>query len=163
GPVRLVVEPGDKSNWYWIGGRVLRQVSGDPSSECEWPASWTPVGAVDWLTPGPGLLEVALVDVGGDVHWAEVDAREPERRGVRGSLLPRRARVLRGVYFPACGAEGSRHRRTSSPPSGSRTVMGEVVPDRSPTAGNLCDSGAGTTFPARRDWRFARTTQHRPC
>ncbi|HEX4610067.1 MAG TPA: hypothetical protein VH092_17875, partial [Urbifossiella sp.] len=80
--------------------RFLRLLSGhDPARpRCRWLPHWSPavppgssitVPRVDWLTPSPGVLEVAGVDKDGTVHWFRFDGRDPANTSARSAPPPR--------------------------------------------------------------------------
>jgi tetratricopeptide (TPR) repeat protein len=80
-PVRLLVEANDGFTWCWAGGSIScgRTQSPDETVWSRWTMPWMPAGAVDWLTPAPGTLEVVGVDSGGWVRWETFAARTSPR------------------------------------------------------------------------------------
>jgi tetratricopeptide (TPR) repeat protein len=86
GPVHLLVETADGYEWQWAGPAVrCRGPGADPNAH-GWHVSWVPAGGPDWLAPEAGVLEVAAVDVGGNLRWARYDGRDPSRSGWSGGF-----------------------------------------------------------------------------
>jgi hypothetical protein len=92
GLTHLLVRDGDRA-WDW-DERYLRLLDAGypPRQLCRWLPHWTPavppgsslrVPRTDWLTPSPGVLEVAGVDRDGGVHWFRYDAHDPKNTAVR--------------------------------------------------------------------------------
>jgi hypothetical protein len=77
-PVRLLVDTADGHSWSWLGESV-RHRGPDEGAADRWHVPWMATERVDSLTPAPGVLEIVAVDVGGRLHWAEFDARNPKQ------------------------------------------------------------------------------------
>lgn len=84
---RLLVRGDGDRAWDW-DERFLRYIDAASPTwpRCRWLPHWTPgvppgiplvVPRTDWLTPSPGVLEVAGVDSVGAVHWFRFDASDP--------------------------------------------------------------------------------------
>jgi hypothetical protein len=79
GPTHLLVEDANHQHtWLWSGGAMRYAPKKGPIAS-HWAAPWRPTDTVDWLTPARAVLEIATVEVGGCVRWAEFDARDPEQ------------------------------------------------------------------------------------
>jgi len=82
----LLIETPD-GFWDWSDGSVSTWAESWSHTESDlppghWSQPWTPYrsglgNAIDWMTPGRGMLEVAGVDEPGRVLWAAFDATNP--------------------------------------------------------------------------------------
>ncbi|MBY0457007.1 MAG: hypothetical protein K2V38_06700, partial [Gemmataceae bacterium] len=79
GPARLLVETADGWRWMWTGGMVVCRAP-DDRLETRWPAPCVPASPVDWLTPAPGVLQVAAVTALGGLIWHEFNGTRPQGR-----------------------------------------------------------------------------------
>jgi tetratricopeptide (TPR) repeat protein len=106
GTTHLLVRAGDDRAWDWQD-RTLRLLTGShaPSPACRWLPHCTPdvppgnsltVPRVDWLTPLPGVLEVACVDWDGVAHWLRFDGSDP------GNTAARTASTAHERFLAAC-------------------------------------------------------------
>lgn len=106
GATHLLARAGAERAWDW-DDRFLRLLAGNrfPNPVCRWLPHCTPavppgnsltVPRVDWLTPLPGVLEVACVDRDGVAHWFRFDGSDP------GNTTVRVASAARERFTAAC-------------------------------------------------------------
>jgi hypothetical protein len=89
----LLVRDGPTRAWDWDESFLrLLGAGSPPRSLCRWLPHWHPavppgssltVPRTDWLTPSPGVLEVAGVDRAGTAHWFHFDGRDPANTAAR--------------------------------------------------------------------------------
>jgi tetratricopeptide (TPR) repeat protein len=95
GLTHLLVRDAHGRGWDWAD-RFLRQL--DPGHPPRWVGRWAPhwtpavppgssltVPRTDWITPEPGVIEVAGVDRVGVAHWFRFDGRAASNTAPRGA------------------------------------------------------------------------------